>query len=251
MVTTDILDSLGLAKSSSQSYLALLQLGTASAQEVAIKAHLPRTTAYSSLQKLAELGLIKCHSRRPVCYQALHPNSINKIIQNQWSSLQIAMPILLERFHQAGQTPRVKVFEGREGTKLIWEDTLRIPNKTIRNIDAMPNMNIYRAMDKDFMDDYVRRRIDAQVSIKEVRYEAEGVEKVWPDSHRDLREVHYVKPDLKLLLTILMYDGSKVAFLDPMAATYGVLIESADLYKTMENLFEELWRYTKPALRVD
>jgi hypothetical protein len=43
-----------------------------------------------------------------------------------------------------------------------------------------------------------------------------------------------------------MYDGNRVALLDPLAATYGVLIESADLYQTMENLFETLWRYSKP-----
>src|SRR3989338_1441515 len=58
-----ILSELGLSPSEIEVYLASLNLGEASVQEVAHLAKLPRTTAGSILERLNQIGLVSAQTR--------------------------------------------------------------------------------------------------------------------------------------------------------------------------------------------
>lgn len=249
MKIEQVLANLGLTKNKGLVYLSLLQLGTGSAQEIANKATLPRTTVHEILQTLLVLGIVNfsTHGRSRI-YSAEPPDKLKYLLKDKEKQLESVLPEMFSMFNIGGVKPKTKFYEGVAGIKTVFEDTLTANNKVLCGILSMSDL--FKIPGKEFMDDYTSRRIKAGIKLKVIRSEINEVEEIWPNSSKELRELHYANRDMIFPMTMYFYDN-KVALIGTEKENFGMIIESADFYKNQMNFFEVMWQVTRAAKKRD
>ncbi|MBU1348882.1 helix-turn-helix domain-containing protein [Patescibacteria group bacterium] len=114
---------LGLSDKESSTYLAMLELGPASVQDIAKKAGVNRATAYVMLESLKRRGLMSSVERGKK--NLFTPESPERLLSTVAHELQIveerkarlssAMPQFMALFNAVEDKPKVRFFEGDEG----------------------------------------------------------------------------------------------------------------------------------------
>lgn len=249
MAIQSVLNELGLKKNKGTVYLAALEVGTGSAVDIAKKAQLPRTTVIEILEALYSMGLVSyvTKGRRRV-YAAEPPEKLKALLKERERNLQAVLPELKSLVSTKGRRPRVRVYEGIEGVKTVFEDTLTVHDKQLRGILSMADL--YKIPGKEFMDDYVKRRIDGGIKLHVIRSETKEIEETWPTSTRENRELRYAPPQFVFTMTTYIYN-KKVGIIGTEEENFGMIIESEDFYQTQRNLFEVLWQVSRIGKRVD
>ena len=249
MSIESILSELGLTKNKGAVYVAALEVGTGTAAEIALKAKLQRTTTHEILQHLVTLGLVSLVTKgRTRIYTAEPPHKLKTILRDKEKNLDSVLPELNSLLNTSGVKPKVKFYEGLEGIKTVFEDTLTVKNKLLCGILSM--RDLYQIPGKEFMDDYVARRIAAGIKLRVVRSAQNEVEETWPFSIQENRELHYAPAEMIFPMTIYLYDD-KVGIIGTEKENFGMIIESEDFYRTQKNLFETLWQVTRVGKRKD
>ena len=249
MKLEQVLTNLGLSKNKGLVYLTLLQSGSGSAQEIANKANLPRTTVHEILQQLLVLGVVNyaTHGRGRI-YASEPPDKLKYLLKEKEKQLENVLPEMFSMFNIGGVKPKTRYYEGVAGIKTVFEDTLTVNNKVLCGILSMSDL--FKIPGKEFMNDYTARRIQAGIKLKVIRSEINEVEETWPHSTKELRELHYASREMVFPMTMYFYDN-KVALIGTEKENFGMIIESADFYKNQMNFFEVMWQVTKAAKKID
>lgn len=238
-----ILKECGLSASKSQVYLAALQVGTGTAQDIAAKAGIPRTTAHEILQQLKNEGLVNFTTKgRTLFFTAEKPTKIQSMLRDRERKIANVMPELLSLYKTAGSRPSVRVYEGREGVKTVLEDTLTSTTKKLYGILSMTDL--YDVPGKEYMKEYVERRVAQGITLQVIRSEEKEAESTWPTSEGELRELRYAPRSFIFPMTVYLYDN-KVAIISTQKEMFGMIIESHDFYATIKNLFDIMWQVSR------
>jgi len=244
-----ILEEFGLSKSKGTVYLAALETGSGSVFEIAKRAKLPRTTVHEIIQNLVAQGLMSFVTRgRTRIYTVEPPEKLKTLLKEKEHLLETALPELTSLFNTKGIRPRVRLYEGVEGIKTVFEDTLTVKSKQLLGILSMEDL--YKIPGKEFMDYYTKHRIAASITLKVIRSEIKEVEETWPSSIKEHRELHYAPKEMIFPMSVYIYDN-KVGIIGTEKENFGMIIESADFYLTLKNLFEVMWQVTRVGKRVD
>ena len=122
MERKDVLEKVGLTEKEASVYLALLELGTAAVQTLAQKAQVKRTTAYSILVDLRERGLVQeVPQSKKALYTAESPEYLLTMLNKQQDLLTRFLPDLLVLHNRQKEKPKVQLFQGQEGVKLVYQ----------------------------------------------------------------------------------------------------------------------------------
>lgn len=113
-------------------YLALLELRSAPASEIAKKARVKRPTAYVVLDALSERGLVNIAERRGVKFY--NASSLDQLIQhfkdeakkyaNLANKAKKILPKLRSKKIEDGLESKVQFFKGSSGIKTVYDDVL-------------------------------------------------------------------------------------------------------------------------------
>lgn len=238
-----ILAEFGLTKNKGAVYLAALQIGTGSGQDIAKIANLPRTTTHEILEHLITLGLISYITKgRGRIYTPEKPEKLKSLLAEKERHLESALPELNMLFNTKGLKPKVKFYEGIEGIKTVFEDTLTVSNKVLYAI--LSTEDLFKIPGKDYMNDYTNRRIKAGIKLNVIRSEVKEVEETWPSSTKENRELHYAQYDMIFPMTMYLYDN-KVVIIGTQKENFGMIIESENFFHTQKNFFDILWQTTR------
>ncbi|MFA4942105.1 MAG: helix-turn-helix domain-containing protein [Patescibacteria group bacterium] len=151
------LKELGFNKNEASVYLALAKLGEAKASQVAKLADLPRTTAISILNKLAEENYITTHIYKGVMsYWIESPQVLLDILNAKLVVAEKLKEILPTIYHVDGHFPFAKFFDTKNGIKNFIEKTLNGLEKgaIIYTIDT-PNEGNYSKIFSDDLRDII------------------------------------------------------------------------------------------------
>lgn len=244
-----VLSDLGINKTKAEVYLAALELGRAKVRAIADKVGIPRTTANEVLEQLAKRGLIlKIQHGRTLIFEAEPPTKLKLLLKEQEHKLDEVMPELKLLFNSAGIRPRIRFYEGIEGMKEVFKDTLSVKNKILRGILSMEDL--YQTPGKKFMDEYVEKRIAVGIKLQVIRSEIKEVEETWASSQTENRELRYAPKNMIFPMTLYLYD-SKIGIIGTKRENFGIIIESEDLYQTLNNFFEITWDVGKIGKKMD
>ena len=144
MLLTQELVSFGLTDKEAEIYLATLQLGYATIQEVAQKACLNRTTVYPHIKNLIQRGLINAVERngkvfyvaeRPEKLQYIHEQKEKEMLRKR-EMLNQLMPQLESLYNIAQDKPTVKYFDYNDdnGLKNLRQEVKQSMKKQVFNI---------------------------------------------------------------------------------------------------------------------
>lgn len=125
MFLEEPLKKLGLTEKEAKVYLATLELGAETIQNIAKKAGLKRPTVYLITEELMTKGLL---SKKPMprgdLFIAENPEHLKNIIHEREKHLDDALPFLRAIYNVEKGKPQVQVYEGIENMKRIYFDLI-------------------------------------------------------------------------------------------------------------------------------
>jgi len=138
--------------------------------------------------------------------------------------------------------PVISFYEGLEGIKTVFEDTLKAHNKLLRGILSMEDL--YKVPGKKYMDDYVKRRIAAGYELRVIRSKPKEVAPDWPAGETEHRDLRYPPTNMVFEMTTYIYDN-KVGLISTEKENFGMIMESSEYSKNMGHMFEALWQISQ------
>jgi sugar-specific transcriptional regulator TrmB len=244
---TKTLELFGFTSNQTKVYLALLELGEARVQDTAQRAKILRTTAYEVLEQLKNIGIVSMfNSKGARMYMAEPPQKLNEILQQKQKAIQEILPELKSMYNIGGFKPQIRYYEGVEGLKTVYEDTLTVSNKRLYGILSMKDL--FETVGEEYMEDYVKRRIDAGIYLQVIRSEEKEVKEIWPETPEEKRTLRYAQHTFVFPLTMFIYNN-KVSLLSSKRENFGLIIESKEFMETQKALFDVLWSAGRSAER--
>ncbi len=233
--------NLGLSQKEAEVYLSALQLGFATVQQIAQKAEINRTTAYTHIRSLISRGLVNAttHNGR-ACFVAAKPDVLKDFweqqeleIKRRKEVLDQIMPELQSLYNLSTDRPSVKLYES---------DNLNLFRDYIINKRADELLNIFNyEMFKDFINrDHVSRLLNSTLSFK-VLYIAKQkildrrLHQFFEYSHFHIRYLPYDR--FNFLCEILV--GDKSTYINRQ--TEYLVISDPAISATFKILFNSLW----------
>lgn len=242
------LKNIGFSDKEVAVYISLLEIGSGTVSAIARKAGINRTTGYDILDSLVEKGLVTISGKEPKQeYAAESPEKIENYIAGQIQklhhSLKIAQTTLvpeLKSLHNISDRPRVRFYEGAEGMKEVYEDTLTThePIRAYATVDDM-----HRGI-PNYFPGYYKRRAGAGITIRAIVPDTEiGRERANKDKE-ELRETALVPQD-KFYFSpeINIYDNK--VMIASWREKLGIIIESAEIADAMKKIYELSWSEAK------
>jgi len=232
---------IGLHETEVKFYLAALEIGPASVRDIAEKAGISRTNAYDVFSRLLEQQLVTQvagAASKTMLVTAEAPEQLTELFDARRRRLDALLPELRSLHNRAIGKPRIRFFQGIDGIKHVLNDTLAVYDKHLLGILSM--RDLFEVPGRAWMDDFVRRRIEAGVSLRVIRSPIKDIQKVWPQSAEDLREVRFASPSFVFAMTSYIYDN-KVALISSRREDFAMTIESEEFATMQRNLFEVFW----------
>lgn len=239
----DSLKKIGLTENEAKVYLALLEIGSSTAQQVAQKAELKRPTTYVQLETLMKRGLVTSFEKgAKTLFRAEDPEHLKQVLEKEKeeqkeraSALENILPGLGNLYLSAGERPRVRFFEGIEGLKTIQDEFLKSRVELVKSIANMDNVFAsFPSHEKNYVPQRVQRGIKSRLI-----YTSEKGDFL-PTDEKMLRESKFI-PKLPLSGDIAIY-GKSVAISVPQKRPFGVIIESEEISKSLGAVFDLLWK---------
>eukprot|EP00439_Symbiodinium_sp_Y106_P088765 s1_g1301.t1 len=233
----------GMTGKRARFYLAALQLGPASVQQIAGHCGITRTTAYSLVEKLSEervVTLIQKGGRTQVV--AEDPEVLLRNLDDRRSALSELLPELRSIYAGGQGGPRFRLYEGVHGIQTVLNSVLMAHTGTICGMLSM--RELLRFPGRDELARFVRKRVEANKTLRVIRAASEDVDDIWGTSDAELREVRFTPTSSPLLMTTFIYDD-QVAIISSEQENYGLIIESAGYANVQMTLFESLWAASK------
>ncbi len=236
------LEFLGLNQKEAKIYLASLELGEATIQEIAKQAGLKRPSLYNLMEGLIKQGLIQPVVRRNRHkFVAADPNDLEKLIQRRNEVLKETLPELKALSNISALTkPRIRLYEGVDGAKVVYQDILN----TKKPVKAFSGVKMgYEALG-EFADEYIQERIKNNIPIKLI-----APNDFWGRDHqrkdkRSKRETRLIPKDKFPFSMEANIYGNKVNFVGfKKGRIVGVIIENPEIAKTMTSIFDFAWEY--------
>src|SRR3989344_2363716 len=239
------LQNLGLSEKESKVYMAVLDSGPETAQNIAKKADINRPTAYLQIESLKSKGLMsECQRGKKTFYSAESPNRllnmlsmIEKDLDLKKTEMNRILPQLNDIFAGAGDRPKVRFFEGLAGAKAMQEDFLTAGDK---KIEAFTNLDKLLEIFPKHETDYTKRRVAAGIETMVLYTRKDGPIQSANDPSK-LRSTKHISSDTFPITADISIFDNKVAIATYKAKPVGVVIEDKDIAATMKAIFYLIW----------
>jgi predicted transcriptional regulator len=235
-----ILKQLGYSENETRVYLAALESGKSSAQIIALKAGLPRTTVYSVLKYLISRGVVaKTITKGKTNFIAEHPSKLISSLDDVKNALEEALPQFEAIYNKEEKKPKVLFYEGKGAMQKVYDDTLLEKPEEILEY----NTEDYFKFDTFDVDpDYIKKRVSLGIKARRIA----GYGSTWDMVHkgRDEKELSetLIVPKEKFdpHIEVNIY-ANKVAFLN-YEEQMSIIIESGPLAEAMRQAYELSWK---------
>src|SRR3989344_464487 len=239
-----VIQSVGLETHEANLYLIGLKLGAAPASAYAEAAKFNRITTYNHLENLVKRGVFSATKKpRGKWYEPISPEKLGIEARKNVESLERVMPDLRALMGTHHRTPRVRYYEGADGIRQVYEDTLTAESELLN----YANSQIVRSFWKEYDKEYVKQRVKKGIYLKGIAPDDEAGRKVQGESKKNLREIRLVSADeFPINNEINIYDNKVaiVSFSEEESQLFGVIIESVEVAETQKQIFKMAWRYT-------
>lgn len=238
----EALKNIGLSEKEIAVYLACLELGASTTIQISQKTGFKRTTAYSIIESLLKEGFLsKFEDKRGQKFSAEPPEKLLNILQRKQNELLEIIPNLLAITKaESNIRPEVKFYQGKEGLKAVYEDTLASCKKG-DEILAFTSAQDIDAILGDYAQEYLKKRVAGQ--IKE-RCICEDSPSAWSYKAKDKEHLRDTKVINKALLPLSIEKNiynDKICFMNFRGFPFGVIIKSPQIAKSEKAMFDLLW----------
>lgn len=233
-----ILEQAGMSKKQAKIYLAALSLGETTIKEIAQKSGVRRTTIYDVIQEMIDAGYIKLTShgaRRK--FLAVTPEELQFIIKRRVFAIQGVLEDLVQISNVEKAKPKVWFFEGVEGIKNAFNDTLKYPESEVYQWASRDLLDV---LGEEWSAKFMAKRANEKIFAKTLSLDLPDVRKYKKMDDKHYREMRLVDPQKFPFEIELDVYGKRVAMIsvkDKMA----VIIESKPIANTLKVIHKMCW----------
>ena len=233
---TQVLEDIGLGNSEIKVYLALLELGTATAGPLLEKTGLQSSVLHMTLNKLIDKGLISfVKEGRINHYQASNPENIVQYIDDKKERFQKILPELLAKQQNVQSKPEITTFRDIRGIKTLLYELL---NAGGQNHHTFGSTRDSLMLGESWWVNYHKKRADRKIKAKLLFNESL---KSWTaETKYPLSKVKYTKEGFEPL-TETIVRNDKVGIIMWTEKPLGVLIHHKVVADSYDKFFQVIW----------
>ncbi|HEY4495767.1 MAG TPA: helix-turn-helix domain-containing protein [Candidatus Paceibacterota bacterium] len=237
------LQTLGFSEKEANVYIALLELGKGTVSQISRRAGINRTTGYEILDYLINKGLVNLSGKEPKSEYAVEPPELLVVYFKKEADGAIErikkaenfIPHLL-RVYATQNRPRIKFYEGTEGLKHVYEDTLT----STESIRAYANVDDVPATLPNYFPGYYKRRAAKGIAIRAIFPKTKSSVELAEHNKEEKREVAFVPADIYgFSPEINIYDNK--VMIASWREKLGIIIESEEIADAMKKIYELAW----------
>lgn len=246
--------NLGLSENEARVYLALLELGPSLVTEIGKKAEVNRVSCYDVLEKLVKYNLVTYASGKNSIkrYSAMPPHNLFSFLdrrqkrqEKKLEELKQKMPELKMLYHEPNR-PSIKFFEGTEGLKAIYAETLKSKTEILSVGDCeeweSPDLAAWgRSYNRERAKAKIYERILVPAGEKTLNWFRNYPTKLKYTQYRI-----FPKEKINYLFDseINVFEDKVMIALLKKPNRMGILITSPELVKILKAMFEMAWEAT-------
>ncbi|MFH0803661.1 MAG: helix-turn-helix domain-containing protein [Candidatus Tagabacteria bacterium] len=244
------LKQLGLSGNEAKVYLASLELGEATVQEIARKAGVNRPTTYVQIESLIKMGLMSSvEKKKKRFFFAASPNLLSRLLDKKKIEIETKtrdfgkiLPELISIFNIGSSKgkPRVMFFEGKEGLKTIQDDILRSQFKSIE--EFIPLDDTYKVFPPAPRDHRHRMAEKLNKIPEKVIYTSQKGPILAPKEK--FIERRFIPPEKFSFHTEMVIYGDKIALASHKNKLIGIIIDSKEIAESLKSIFNLAWEAT-------
>lgn len=243
-----LLEELGFSDKEVKVYLAALRLGMQPASVLAKHLKMNRVTAYVICKKLIERGVANAVTRNNIQYFTVErPEALIKYAERQeqaWvhrkQSIEKNLPEFSDYLRDVSALPKVRFYEGIEGIKTVYEDTLSQGNmiRAFLTVDTIPKeLKDYLA--RDYMKALLKGEVESHIVMPDSKWARRYAAR---DSKYNRTTVFVEAGRFPFETEIALYGKDRVAFISFREGDFtGVIIENEAIHNTLVAVFELLF----------
>jgi sugar-specific transcriptional regulator TrmB len=243
----EILKEVGLTLWESQTYLALLELGSTTTGPLVKKCNVPQSKIYSVLESLHNRGLVSHIIRGKTKYfQASEPKNILSILKNKEIDVKGILPDLNKLVDKSQNKQKVEVYEGMKAiTSFLFEivDNAE-PGEDWLSFATNREEFVEKAKDLWSKIGWLRAERNLNVKIMDNEKYHDYFKNVWSDRWKFIKKIIRFSEYIFPATTIIFRD--KIIILnfasEPETA---VVITSKDLVKYYREYYMQHWNSAK------
>lgn len=236
----EVIKNLGLTTKAARIYLAALELGEATVQELAQKSRLKRTTLYYILDELIEAGaLIYTKVGKKNYYVPERPQNLLKRAKERIANFEESLQLLEGKMGEKHKKPRVYFLYGSSGFKQVWDIILSTKEKEYRIITQGESFLGY-VREKYIIDEIIAQKKKGNVSSRQLISDSIYARKIIAKDSQENRTSKLLPPSHKLPFTEIITE-SLVAFISPKFDNMIFVVEDIYFSQTRKSIFETLW----------
>lgn len=243
------LEKLGLNKNEVSVMAVLLASGPMLVATIAQEARLNRTTTYGVLKALVRDGLVATSKKRGADrFESIAPEQLPSYVERRREALagtiaevkEIVPQLKLLR-SKGRSLPKVRFFEGEEGVRQAYEDTLG-NNKEMRLRDITGVDAVFNRLGEKWVRSYMKKRADLGISCTDLAPESEWARKSKADDGKYLRTTKFLPAQYGFDAELSIYDDKVGIFSYSQEHPVALIIEDAIISDMMKKLFACLER---------
>lgn len=234
------LKGIGQSEKAARVYLAALELGETTVQELAREAKLKRTTIYYTLEELTLSGaLIETKRHGKTYYTPSPPSELLKRARERTQEFEEVVELLEIRKENAFKKPKIYFLRGSTGFKQIWDKIFASRTKEYRIITQGENFLDF-VKEKYILDEIIKRKKELNIASKQLITDSAYARRVTAKDIKENRVSKLLSPAYKLSFTEIICEDF-VAFISPKFQDTLLVMENELFAKTRRSLFEALW----------
>ena len=235
------LQNLGLSDKEAKLYLAVLELGEANIGQIALKSGVKRTTAYDVINSLKEKRLLtEITKGKKALFSAEDPRKLEGQLDEKKETLKKILPELLSITNLLDKKPTIKFYEGNEGIKEVYKDTLNYPDQELL---AWVSQEAVIGFDVEWLDKYyLAKRLAKKIWVRAIAPDVPEMQQYKGLDEKSLRKTKLVSAEeFPFEVEINLYGKNRIAVMS-FVEKIGLIIESPKLYRTLKSIFELNWK---------
>ena len=240
------LQDIGLSKEEVNIYLAGLELGESSVQDIAKKAGIKRPTAYLIIDNLIKKSLFyQTFKGKKRYFGAQNPKDLEVEIKRKAFELTKIMPELNSIYNTLEFKPKIRFYEGLAGTLTVYNDILDLTPENGEILSFAGIKNIFDKFPKDFATDYFTRRIRKDIRPKMIAIDSEEGREALKNTEEEMRDTLLVPENQFNFSGDMEIYGDKVALISYKENFMAIVIESKEIANMQRLMFNLVWNNLK------
>ena len=243
-VSTHDLEFFGLSEKEAKVYLAALEIGRATADQLSKHTKIARPTTYLQIKNLMASGLMSTFEEGKKTYFIPEaPSALVRLLEKKKAEFRTGetlltslLPLLTQQYEGAGERPVVRFFPGKDGILTVREEVLKTKKKAM-NVIFSPG-KLVQLFGDQYAQEYSKKRTALNIHSRAIYSQGEAIDTSVIDRLTERRV--FKKDALALSIDIYLFDD-KVAIVSLEGNVFGLVIHSAQITESMKAIFEILW----------